>query len=191
MPWRHLNCGKPQRTETVYSDTWSAHQEQKPYSLSSSIILLLLCLHQHCIIFPEVFCLIVHYRTFPKDPSPLRGITWTESLLVRIFESEKAMAPHSSPLAWKIPRMEEPGRLQSMGSWRLGHNWATSLSLFTFMHWRRKWQPTPCSCLENPRDGGAWWAAIYGVTQSQTWLKWLSSRSSIEGKAVLYNVMIH
>ena len=56
---------------------------------------------------------------------------------------EKAMAPHFSTLAWKIPRMEEPGRLQSMGSLRVGHNWVTSLSLFTFMHWRKKWQPTP------------------------------------------------
>ena len=56
---------------------------------------------------------------------------------------EKAMAPHSSSLAWKIPWMEEPGRLQSMGSPRVRHNWVTSLSLFTFMHWRRKWQPTP------------------------------------------------
>ena len=53
------------------------------------------------------------------------------------------MAPHSSTLAWKIPWMEEPGRLQSMGSLRVGHDWATSLSLFTLMHWRRKWQPTP------------------------------------------------
>ena len=185
--------------------------------------------------------------------------------------SEKAMAPHSSTLAWKIPWMEEPGRLQSMGSLRVGHDWAASLSLFTFMHWRRKWQPTPVflpgesqgrgslvgcrlwghrvghnwndlaaaaaaavfwrrqlhptpvllpgkspwmeepgrlqsmrsleldtteqlpfhfslscigegngnphqgSCLQNPRDGGAWWAAIYGVTQSRTRLKQLSS----------------
>ena len=53
------------------------------------------------------------------------------------------MAPHSSTLAWKIPWTEEPGRLQSMGSLRVGHDWATSLSLFTVMHWRRKWQPTP------------------------------------------------
>ena len=45
--------------------------------------------------------------------------------------------------SWKIPWMEDPGRLQSMGSLRVGHDWATSLSLFTFMHWRRKWQPTP------------------------------------------------
>ena len=57
--------------------------------------------------------------------------------------SEKAVAPHSSTLAWKIPWMEEPGGLQSMGLLRVEHDWATSLSLFTFTHWRRKWQPTP------------------------------------------------
>ena len=50
---------------------------------------------------------------------------------------------HSSTLAWEIPWVEEPGGLQSMGSLRVGHDWATSLSLFTFVHWRRKWQPTP------------------------------------------------
>ena len=86
------------------------------------------------------------------------------------------MAPHSSVLAWKIPWMEEPGRLQSMGSLRVGHDWATSLSLFTFMHWRRKWQPTPA--FQSPRDGGACWAAVYGVAQSRTRLKQLSSSSS-------------
>ena len=53
------------------------------------------------------------------------------------------MAPYSSTLAWRIPWTAEPGRLQSMGSLRVGHDQATSLSLFTFMHWRRKWQPTP------------------------------------------------
>ena len=53
------------------------------------------------------------------------------------------MATHSNTLAWKIPWMEEPGGLQSMGSRRVRHNSATSLSLFTFTHWRRKWQPTP------------------------------------------------
>ena len=56
---------------------------------------------------------------------------------------EKAMATHSSTLAWKIPWMEEPGRLQSMGSLRVRHNWVISLSLFTFMHWWKKRQPTP------------------------------------------------
>ena len=63
--------------------------------------------------------------------------------LVPLVPLEKAMATHSSVLAWKIPWTEEPGRLQSMRSLRVGHDWATSLSLFTFMHWRRKWQPTP------------------------------------------------
>ena len=56
---------------------------------------------------------------------------------------EKAMAPHSRTLAWKIPWMEEPGGLQSMGPLGVRHDWVSSLSLFTFMHWRRKWQPTP------------------------------------------------
>ena len=59
-----------------------------------------------------------------------------------VVKMEKAMAPYSSTLAWKIPWTEKPGRLQSMGWLRVGHDWATSLSLFTFMHWRRKWQPT-------------------------------------------------
>ena len=59
------------------------------------------------------------------------------------YVSEKAMAPRSSTLAWKIPWTEEPGRLQSAGSLRVRHHWETSLSLFTFIHWRRKWQPTP------------------------------------------------
>ena len=53
------------------------------------------------------------------------------------------MAAHSSTLAWKIPWTEEPGGLQSMGSVRVRHDWVNLLSLFTFMHWRRKWQPTP------------------------------------------------
>ena len=70
---------------------------------------------------------------------------WCLFLLGLLFHSllEKAMAPHSSTLAWKIPWTEEPGRLQSVGSRRVGHDWVTSLSLFTFMHWRRKWHPTP------------------------------------------------
>ena len=59
------------------------------------------------------------------------------------FRMEKAMATHSSTLAWKTPWLEEPGRLQSMGSLRVGHDWVTSLSPFTFTHWRRKRQPTP------------------------------------------------
>ena len=57
-------------------------------------------------------------------------------------KTEEAMAPHSSTLAWKIPWTEEPGMLQSMGLLRVRQDWATSLLLFTFIHWRRKWQPT-------------------------------------------------
>ena len=137
------------------------------------------------------------------------------------------MATHSSTLAWKIPWAEEPGRLPSMGSQRVRHDWVISLSLFTFMHWRRKWQPTPvflpgksqgrgslvgcrlwgrtesdtterfhfhfllpcigegngnplqCSCLKNPREGGASWAAVYGVAQSRTRLKWLAAAAAL------------
>ena len=89
---------------------------------------------------------------------------------------EKAMASQSSTLAWKIPWTEEPGRLQSMGLLRVGHDWATSLSLSCTGEGNGN--PLQCSCLENPRDGGAWWAAIYGVTQSRTRLKWLNSSSS-------------
>ena len=88
------------------------------------------------------------------------------------------MAPHSSTLAWKIPWMEEPGRLQSMESIRVGHDWVTSLSLFTFMHCRRKWQPTPVFLPGESQGRGAWWAAVYGVAQSRTRLTWLSSSNS-------------
>ena len=82
---------------------------------------------------------------------------------------EKAMATHSSTLAWKIPWMKEPGRLQSMGSRRVGHDWATSLSLFTFMHWRRKWQPT--SLFFSGESQGRWGLVgcrLWGRTESDT-----------------------
>ena len=78
---------------------------------------------------------------------------------------------HPTPvlLAWKIPWMEEPGGLQSMGSLRVRHNWATSLSLFTFMHWRRKWQPTPGFF---PGESQGWWSLmgcrLWGRTESDT-----------------------
>ena len=83
--------------------------------------------------------------------------------------SEKAMAPHSSTLAWKIPWMEEPGRLQSMGSQRVRYDWVTSLSLFTFMHWRKKWQPTPVFL---PGESQGWQSLVgcclWGRTESDT-----------------------
>ena len=91
--------------------------------------------------------------------------------------SEKAMAPHSSTLAWKIPWTEEPGRLQSLGSLRVRHNWATSLSLFTFMHWRRKWQPTPVFLPgESQGQRSLVGCHLWGRTELDT-MKWLSSSS--------------
>ena len=95
-----------------------------------------------------------HYIAFPVSASwsverkmilifHLFQDSWKLLVAASLWMAEKAMAPHSSTLAWKIPWTEEPGRLQSMGSLRVGHVWATSLSLFTFTHWRRQWHPTP------------------------------------------------
>ena len=89
---------------------------------------------------------------------------------------EKAMATHSSTLAWKIPWMKEPGGLQSMGSKGVGHDWATWLSLSCTGEGNGN--PLLCSCLDNPWDRGAWWAAVYGVALSRTRLKRLSSSCS-------------
>ena len=83
--------------------------------------------------------------------------------------SEKAMAPHSSTLAWKLPWTEEPGGLQSMGSLRVGQDWATSLSLFTFMRWRRKWQLTPVFLPgESQGQGSLVGCRLWGRTESDT-----------------------
>ena len=82
---------------------------------------------------------------------------------------EKAMAPHSSTLAWKIPWTEEPCGLQSMGSLGVGHDWATSFSLFTFTHWRRKWQPTPVFLPgESQGQGSLVGCRLWGCTESDT-----------------------
>ena len=92
-----------------------------------------------------------------------------ENMCTYMMNVEKAMAPHSSTLAWTIPWTEEPVRLQSMGSLRVGHDWATSLWLFTFMHWRRKWQPTPVFL---PGDSQGWGSLVgcrlWGRTESDT-----------------------
>ena len=86
-----------------------------------------------------------------------------------LIDTEKAMAPHSSTLAWKIPWTEEPGGLQSMGSQRVGHDWATSLSLVTFLHWRRKWQPTPVFLPgESQGRGSLVGCRLWGRTESDT-----------------------
>ena len=80
------------------------------------------------------------------------------TLVCHVVELEKAMAPHSSTLAWKIPWIEGPGGLQSMGSLGVRHDWATSLYFFTFMHRRRKWQPTPVFLPGQPQG----WQSLVG-----------------------------
>ena len=86
-----------------------------------------------------------------------------------VFPLEKAMAPHSSTLAWRIPWTEEPGGLQSLGLLRVRHDWATSLSLFTFMHWRQKWQPTPVFLPgESQGRGSLVGCCLWGRTESDT-----------------------
>ena len=105
---------------------------------------------------------------------PRSSSFWPQSF--PFTNEDPQLAPHSSTLAWKIPWTEEPGRLQSMGSLGVRHDWATSLSLSCIGEGNGN--PLQCSCVENPRDRGAWWAAVSGVAQSRTRLKRLSSSSS-------------
>ena len=88
------------------------------------------------------------------------------------------MAPHSSTLAWQIPWTEEPGGLQSMGSLESDTTERLHFHFTLSCIGEGNGTPLQCSCLENPRDRGAWWAAVYGVAQSRTRLKRLSSSSS-------------
>ena len=100
------------------------------------------------------------------------------------IKMEKAMAPHSSTLAWKIPGLRSLVRLQSMRLLSVRHNWATSFHFSLSCIGEGNGNPLQCSCLENPRDGGVWWTAIYGVSQSRTRLKGLSSSSTRDKKKV-------
>ena len=88
------------------------------------------------------------------------------------------MSTHSSTRAWKIPWMEEPGRLQTMESWESDTTEQLHFHFSLTCIGEGNGNPLQCSCLENPRGGRAWWAAVYGVAQSRTWLKQLSSSSS-------------
>ena len=106
-----------------------------------------------------------------------RWRNWSEENLSKLLKA------HSSTLAWKLPWMEEPGGLQSMGSRRVRHDWTTSLSLFTFMHWRRKWQPTPAFLPgESQGQRSLVGCRLWGrLLCSRTWLKQLI-RSSSSGR---------
>ena len=113
-----------------------------------------------------IFLLCAYHYTYSKGDE---GKHWKNNSLSSPKSPEKAMAPHSSTLAWKLPWMEEPGGLQSMGSLRVGHDWTTSLSLFIFVHWRGKWQRTPVflpgeSQGQRSLVGGCLW----GRTESNT-----------------------
>ena len=90
---------------------------------------------------------------------------------LRFYDSEKAMAPHSSTLAWKIPWTEEPGGLQSMGSLELDTTEQLHFHFSPSCIGEGNGNPLQCSCLENPGGGEAWWAAISGISQSWTRLK--------------------
>ena len=108
--------------------------------------------------------------------------TFVDKVMSLIFNMlsrlEKAMAPHSSTFAWKIPWAEEPGRLQSMGSPESDTTERLHFHFSLSCIGEGNGNPLQCFCLENPRDGGAWWAAVYGVAESWTQLKRLSSSSS-------------
>ena len=107
--------------------------------------------------------------TLPKKVHLVKAMVFPVVMYYSPSGSEKVMAPHSSTLAWKIPWMEEPGRLQSMGLRRVGHDWATSLSLFTFMHWRKQWQPTPVFLPgESQGQGSLVGCCLWGRTESDT-----------------------
>ena len=121
------------------------------------------CLQNRSSFFLISFAICLQWVFWKADPKP--------RILVHVVylggDVEKAMAPHSSTLAWKIPWMKEPGGLQSMGSLRVRHDWATSLWLFTFMHWRRKWQPTPVFLPgESQGRGSLVGCRLWGCTES-------------------------
>ena len=108
----------------------------------------------------------------PRDQTLVSQIAAMQETLVWSLGKkdplEKELANHCRTLAWKIPWIEEPSRLQSMGSQRV-RDWATSLSLFTFMHWRRKWQPTPVFLPgESQGRGSLVGCDLWGHTESDT-----------------------
>ena len=120
---------------------------------------------------------VEYYSVIKKDEIMPLTATWIDLEIITLGEVnqkekdklEKAMATHSSTSAWKIPWTEEPGRLHSMVSLGVGHDWVTSLSFFTFMHWRRKWQATPVFLpgQSQGRGGLVGWR-LWGHTESDT-----------------------
>ena len=147
--------------DLIDKQTWMDEGSISERMLRSQL-LLLACVRQYqpCVQKAEGY-----FRQWQEADGNLRSV-FIEQLAC---SSEKATAPHSSTLAWKIPWAEEPGGLQSMGSQGVGRDWATSLSLFTFMHWRRKWQPTSVSLPgESQGRGSLAGCSPWGRTESDT-----------------------
>ena len=133
--------------------------------------------HTHLVNKIKIWSYILLGRAWKKEFFFHGNINWENTW-------EKNLVIHSkingTPLQYSC--LENPMDGGAMGSIRVGHDWVTSLSLSCIGGGNGN--PLQCSCLENPRDGGTWWAAIYGVAQSRTWLKWLSSSSSSKIKAM-------
>ena len=123
--------------------------------------------------------------TWLSDWIELNLLIWgIFSLVCVVFDffhqHQSSMAPHSNTFAWKIPWTEEPGRLHSMGSLESDMTERLHFHFSLSCIGEGNGNPLQCSCLENPRDGGAWWAALHGVAQSRTQLKRLSSSSRVQ-----------
>src|SRR5574341_156566 len=101
-----------------------------------------------------------------KSWTQLRDYTFT----FHFHALEKEMATHSSSLAWRIPWTEEPGGLQFMGLLESDTTERLHCHFSLACIGEGNGNPLQCSCLENPRDGGAWWVAVYGVAKSWTQL---------------------
>ena len=125
------------------------------------------------ILFPHRFLQNIEYSSlcYTIDPHCLT------ILYIVVCILEKEIAAHFSILAWRILWIEEPGGLLSTGSHRVRHDWGDLACMYSCIG-EGNGNPLQCSCLENPRDGEDWWAAVYGVARSQIWLKQLSSSSS-------------
>ena len=136
--------------------------------------------HHALFLFPNI--LDMKYKFQPQYTS-VGYVKIIEQVLILIFKysdiSEKAMAPHSSTLAWKIPWTEEPGGLQAIGREESDTTERLHFHFSLSCIGEGNGNPLQCSCLEDPRDRGAWWAAVYGVAQSQTRLKYISSSSIV------------
>ena len=121
------------------------------------------------------FITTIWYQNGPWAPITMLAVAYTFLSSSEFLFGEGSGTPFHT-LAWKIPWMEKPGRLQSMGLLRVGQDWANSLSLFTLMHWRRKWQPTSAFLPgESQGRGSLVGCHLWGHTESDMteWLNWV------------------